>query len=101
MRHEPTHSEWVVWQALRARRLGVSFRRQVVLQGYIVDFYAASVRLIVEVDGSWHVQRALKDARRERVLCAAGYRVLRVTVEDVLHGMPAVVTRVRAALAEG
>jgi very-short-patch-repair endonuclease len=76
MRHEPTASEWVLWQALRCNQLGVAFRRQVVLQGYITDFYASASGLIVEVDGSWHGQRAAKDARRDRVLASAGYRVL-------------------------
>jgi very-short-patch-repair endonuclease len=73
MRHEPTQSEWVLWHALRCRQLGVSFRRQVVLQGYITNFYARSARLIVEVDGGWHGKRVQRDARRERILRAAGY----------------------------
>ena len=101
MRHEPTHSEWVLWQALRSRGLGVSFRRQVVLQGYIVDFYACAAKLIVEVDGGWHSNRLRRDARRERVLRGAGYRMLRVTAEEVLQGLPSVVARIREALAEG
>jgi len=80
MRHEATQTEWRLWQALRCRQLGVSFRRQVVLQGYVADFYASAVRLIVEVDGTWHAKRGQQDARRERELVAAGYRVLRCCV---------------------
>jgi len=64
MRDEPTQTERQLWQALRCRQLGVSFRRQVVLQGYIADFYASAVRLIVEVDGKWQAKRVPKDARR-------------------------------------
>jgi very-short-patch-repair endonuclease len=100
MRHEPTETEWHLWQALRCRQLGVSFRRQVVLQGYIADFYASEERLIVEVDGGWHGKRERRDARRERELVVAGYRVLRVTAEEVQHALPGVVERIRAALAE-
>jgi very-short-patch-repair endonuclease len=70
------------------------------LQGYIVDYYACAAKLIVEVDGDWHSKRARRDARRERVLRAAGYRVLRVTVEEVLHALPSVLARIREALAE-
>jgi len=51
MRHEPTQTEWLLWQALRRGQLGVTFRRQVVLRGYIADFYASEAQLIVEVDG--------------------------------------------------
>jgi very-short-patch-repair endonuclease len=89
----------LLWQALRCQRLSVSFRRQVVLQGCIVDFYASAAGLIVEVDGSWHSHRAQRDARRERLLRAAGYHVLHVTAEEVLHSLPNVVNRIRAALA--
>jgi very-short-patch-repair endonuclease len=47
-----TESERRLWEALRGRKLGVQFRRQVVIGGrYIVDFAAPAVRLIVEVDG--------------------------------------------------
>jgi very-short-patch-repair endonuclease len=99
MRHEPTATEWQLWQALRRNQLGVAFRRQVVLQGYITDFYASASGLIVEVDGSWHGQREQKDARRERTLHAAGYRVLRVTAEEVSHSLSGVAARIRAAVA--
>lgn len=99
MRHEPTHSEWLLWQALRCRQLGVTFRRQVVLQGYIADFYASSVRLIVEVDGAWHAGSTRRDARRDRVLASTGYRTLRVTETQVVSALPQVVARVRAAIA--
>ena len=94
MRHEPTQTEWLLWQALRRKQLGVRFRRQVVLQGYIVDFYAASVRLIIEVDGAYHAQRSRSDARRDRRLRAAGYQVLHVSSEEVLADLAGVVARV-------
>jgi len=99
MRHEPSHGEWLLWQALRCSQQGVAFRRQVVLQGFVADFYACSARLIVEVDGGSHVARARADARRDRVLAAAGYRVLRVSEQDVLSALPQVVARIRAAVA--
>ena len=52
MRHAPTESEAALWRWLKAKQLGVQFRRQVVLQGYVVDFYASEVRLVVERYGS-------------------------------------------------
>jgi very-short-patch-repair endonuclease len=79
--------------------LGVSFRRQVVLQGYIADFYASAAGLIVEVDGSWHSNRAQRDAQRERALHAAGLpRTARQRRRSV-HSLPNVVSRIRTALA--
>ena len=98
MRHAPTETEHLLWQVLRAGSLGVTFRRQVVLQGYVADFYACSHKLIVEVDGNWHAKRLARDARRERKLRASGYRILRITASEVVHSLPLVVTRVRQAL---
>jgi len=71
-----------------------------VLQGYIADFYASSVRLIVELDGGWHGKRMQKHAGRERTLQAAGNRVLRVTAAEVERSLPGVVERICAAVAE-
>jgi very-short-patch-repair endonuclease len=56
-RSRPTESEARLWSALKARQLGVSFRRQVPLAGlFIADFFAPSVGLVVEVDGAIHAR---------------------------------------------
>jgi very-short-patch-repair endonuclease len=98
MRVAPTWSEHLLWQALRGKRLGVAFRRQVPIGRYIVDFLAPSVRLIVEVDGGYHARRATADARRDEALRRAGYRVLRVQDELVRRNLPGAVRLVRDAL---
>ncbi|HVW25198.1 MAG TPA: DUF559 domain-containing protein [Polyangiaceae bacterium] len=54
MRASPTPSEAQLWRALRGAQLGVAFRRQVVINGFIVDFAAPQARLVVEVDGGCH-----------------------------------------------
>ena len=99
MRHAPTASEARLFEALRGGRLGVAFRRQVpVLGRFIVDLLAAEVRLVVEVDGGYHAQRARADARRDRALGRAGYRVLRVEAELVMGDLEAAVARVAAEI---
>ena len=70
---------------LRGRRLGVSFRRQVVLGRYITDFFAAEVGLVVEVDGGYHRSRRAADARRDEWLRRRGYRVVRVSADAVMR----------------
>jgi very-short-patch-repair endonuclease len=51
-------AEQLLWARLRARQLGVWFRRQVVLlDSCIVDFYAPACRVVVEVDGPYHTER--------------------------------------------
>ena len=46
-----TPAEKLLWQEIRANKLGVRFRRQQVIQGFIVDFYCHQAGLVVEVDG--------------------------------------------------
>ena len=99
MRQAPTDSEARLWRALRASQLGVAFRRQVPLLGFIADFYAPSARLIVEVDGGYHAQRVTADARRDRKLERKGYRVVRLEAELVMRDLPAAVLALRRALA--
>jgi very-short-patch-repair endonuclease len=67
------------------------FRRQVPLLGrFIADFLAPARRLVIEVDGGYHVERARADARRDAVLARAGYRVLRFEAELVVRDVEAV-----------
>jgi very-short-patch-repair endonuclease len=78
----------------RAARGGV--RRQVVVGGYIADFAASSVRLVVEVDGGCHVGRERNDAKRDARLARAGWRVVRVSSEV---GVEQAVAKIAAAVA--
>ncbi len=74
-----------MWNALRDRRFrGIKFRRQHVLAPFIVDFYAASLRLVVEIDGGYHAERVAEDAARDAVLVQVhGVRVVRFSAARV------------------
>lgn len=101
-RHNPAEVE--LWQLLRAGQQGAWFRRQVVLlSSCIVDFYCPAARVVVEVDGGYHVEPARKraDARRDRRLVKAGYRVVRVPADLVLADREAAVRLVGEALTAG
>ena len=90
MRADATKAENVLWQALRRKQLGgLKFRRQVPLDGCILDFVCFEARLIVEVDGSQHAEAA-RDQARDRHFEAAGFRVLRFWNDDVLTGLDGV-----------
>ncbi len=94
MRADATRAENRLWQVLRAKQLGgFKFRRQVPVDGYILDFVCFEVRLIVEVDGYQHAESE-HDARRDAWFIAEGFRVLRVwngDVEDNLDGVCALI----------
>src|SRR5215207_3725346 len=73
LRREMTPAERRLWQQLRDHRLaGLRFRRQQVVNGFIVDFYCHAAALVVEVDGSVHSEQAEYDAERDRILAARG-----------------------------
>lgn len=98
MRRVPTASEAVLWAHLRRGRLGVRVRRQVILGPFIVDFLVPSARLVVEVDGGVHLSRRDDDRRRDQALVELGYRVVRVTAEDVVADVGAVLEVLRGHL---
>ena len=85
LRNEATDAEQRLWRHLRGRRLqGLKFRRQYPIAGYIADFACVEARLVIEVDGGQHGDRAEADSERTRKLQSNGYRVLRFWNDDVL-----------------
>jgi len=100
MRHQPTPSEAKLFEAIRGGSLGVTFKRQVRIGGFIVDFLAPAVKVIVEVDGGSHVGRGAADARRDRKLTRLGYRVVRVESDLVLKQLQLAIDAVRRALSQ-
>jgi very-short-patch-repair endonuclease len=83
-RRQMTPEENILWQYLRANRLhGLHFRRQQIIDGFIVDFYCHAARLVIEVDGKIHEQQSEYDAERDKVLLVRGLRVLRIKNEQI------------------
>ncbi|OWV67776.1 hypothetical protein ATY77_05685 [Rhizobium sp. R634] len=88
MRKAMTDAELKLWNEVRAHRLmGLSFRRQMPIAGYIVDFACPTHRLIVEIDGSQHGHsaNASYDDNRTQRLQADGWIVLRFWNDDILQ----------------
>ncbi|WP_375244489.1 DUF559 domain-containing protein [Sphingomonas parapaucimobilis] len=101
LRLNPTDAERRLWRALSRRQVaGVRFNRQVPVGRYIADFAARSEKLIVEVDGGQHDERAAYDEARTRYLAAQGWRVIRFWNNDVLQNLEGVVATIERALAE-
>ena len=79
-------AEAELWKHLRAHRMGdVHFRNQHAIGNYIVDFCAPRRKLIIELDGSQHLEQKEYDEKRTRYLESRGYRVLRFWNHDVLN----------------
>jgi very-short-patch-repair endonuclease len=96
MRREMTPTEAMLWTRLRRNGLGVNFRRQQVIDGFIADFHCHSTALVVEIDGPIH--DAEYDAERDSVFAGRGIRVLRFRSEDVLDKIGFVLSRIRGCL---
>ncbi len=102
MRKNATFEERLLWSRLRKKQLGgVKFRRQHILKPYIVDFYAASKKLVVEIDGEQHrfPQHAAQDTRRDQYLREVyDVDVLRVTAAQVRQTIGAVIEEIEKRL---
>jgi very-short-patch-repair endonuclease len=87
LRANQTDAEGRLWGELRGRRLGGwKWRRQAPIGPFIVDFYCPAARLVVELDGSQHLDQAAYDARRTAYLERDGLRVIRFGSEGVWGG---------------
>ncbi len=99
LRNMPTPAETILWDALRKRQLhGVKFRRQHLMDGYIVDFICCSHRLIIEVDGKQHHAQVEYDTIRSDFLHAGGYQVLRFWNDEVVNRLDQVLGKIQEAL---
>jgi very-short-patch-repair endonuclease len=90
-----------LWRSLRLLKAqGFHFRRQVPIEGIIVDFACYSARLVVEVDGGQHNETSgrVSDERRDAMLAANNFRVLRFWNNDVLANTAGVMEVVIASL---
>lgn len=84
LRLQSTKAEYVLWQELRRRKLGVKFRRQFNIGPFIVDFYCHSLKLIIEADGPIHQYQIEYDRYRNAWLRSKEHTVLRFTNDAIL-----------------
>ncbi len=90
--------ERMLWNALRANRLsGLHFRRQQLIDGYIVDFYCHAAGLVVEVDGEVHDEQYAYDVERDGVLAGRDLQVMRFQNHEVRHHLPMVLHQITEA----
>jgi len=95
LRRGQTPIEERLWRELRSRRLaGLKFRRQHTIGNFIVDFYCADKKLVVEIDGDSHADQIKYDEKRTKWLEYQGYRIIRFTNREVLNQLPAVLEKI-------
>jgi very-short-patch-repair endonuclease len=98
LRREQTDAEKKLWSALRNRQIAnAKFREQQPIGPYIADFVCQEHRLIVEADGSQHLDNN-HDIARDAYLAGRGYRVLRFWNTDILLERDSVLAAIYHAL---
>lgn len=100
LRKNQTLQENILWHQLRKDQLGVRFRRQFGVGGYILDFYCPKNKLAIEVDGGVHnsVKAREYDSVRDKFVRGANIRVLRFTNHQVQTSLEFVLNTIKRAL---
>lgn len=95
LRKDPTFAEIRLWNFLKLRQLdGVRFRRQHSIGRYIVDFCAIKEKLIIELDGSQHLNDEEHDKERTEFLNSKGFRVIRFWNNEVMNNIQGVLQEI-------
>lgn len=102
-RKNPTKSERIMWQAIRNRQfLNLKFRRQYLVEGYLVDFYCHELKLAIEIDGSIHryEDRLINDIERQKIIETKGIKFFRISDEEVEYDVTIVLKKLESYLKE-
>jgi ATP-dependent DNA helicase RecG len=97
---KPTQAEAILWECLRTKKLNYKFRRQHVIDEFIVDFVCLEKKLVIEVDGGYHnhPQQKEADELRTEILKELKYRVLRFTNEEIIGNIDATLKTIETIL---
>jgi very-short-patch-repair endonuclease len=100
LRKDSTPAEVRLWAHIRNGQLGVNFRRQHAIGNFITDFCAIKEKLIIELDGSQHLEQQAYDHQRTRYLRSQGYTVIRFWNHEVMQDINTVIQTIQLTLAE-
>ena len=100
LRENMTEPEKVLWEYLKTKPMGLKFRRQHPISGYVLDFYCHKLRLSIEIDGGYHLQKEQreKDLERTDYLKGLGISEIRFTNEQVLNHYDDVIKSINTLL---
>ena len=99
LRRESTPAERKLWAYLRGDKLhGVNFRRQHAIGNFIVDFVSIKNKLVIELDGSQHLDQVQYDIERSKYFESQGYKVVRFWNNQVENDINGVIRTIELAL---
>lgn len=99
LRRELTPAERKLWTYLRGNKLnGVSFRRQHAIGNFVPDFVSINRKIIIELDGSQHLDQTEYDTERSYYFESLGYKVIRFWNNQVMNDIAGVIRAIEYAL---
>ncbi len=98
LRKELTPAERKLWARIRNDQLGVNFRRQHAIGKYIPDFVCIKKKLIIELDGSQHLEQEEYDGERTKFLESQGCKVIYFWNNQVMNDINGVIKAIQFAL---
>ena len=101
LRKESTPAERKLWSRIRNDQLGVTFRRQHAVGNYIPDFYSPKAKLVIELDGSQHLEQEEYDEERTKYFESLSYKVIRFWNNDVMNKLEDVILVIAFAIHDG
>ena len=95
-RKKLTKSEKIMWEALRNRNfLGLKFRRQHLMEGYLIDFYCHELKLALEIDGLIHLKKVKEDKERQQIIEHFNINFFRVASQEVENDLESVLRKLK------
>ena len=98
LRQEPTPAERKLWANIRNDQLTVNFRRQHAIGSFIPDFVCIQKKLIIELDGSQHLEQEEYDQERTKYFGSQGYKVIRFWNNQIMNDINGVIKSIQYAL---
>lgn len=100
LRRNQTRQEEILWRCIKNRKLGVKFKRQYSIGGYVLDFYSSEIKLVIELDGKQHSEKEnfLYDQDRTEYLEILDCNVLRFKNVEIEKNLSKVLLRIRKFL---
>ncbi|APY09502.1 ATP-dependent DNA helicase RecG [Winogradskyella sp. J14-2] len=95
-----TEAERILWESLRGKNIGFKFRRQHIIDEFIVDFVNLEKNLVIEVDGGYHnkIEQQEIDEIRTLILNDLGFKVVRFSNEQIIGDIDSVIKTIEQHL---
>lgn len=94
LRNNATEAEKILWNRLKNSQLGLKFRRQFSVRGYILDFYCPTVKLAIELDGGIHKFKTKYDKHRDQYLEAMEIKTIRFTNDQITNDLQNIIKKI-------